>query len=214
MTSRHVPVGTSFRRKYLLPPVACAVVLGFAVPGVAATPAATWPWPFATGKAGKPAGEQPGVFPTTQAEALDRTSVTVPAQLQGAENLLLLSWARDQGPQLDTWTAVGQALQHTQPSVSMYRMPINEPENVAFRWWDDASLRAAETDPQLLHYDVPLYTDKAELMRAIGLPADEHKVIALLVDRAGHILWKAQGPSNQASRAALLSAAAAAQIAH
>lgn len=209
-----MPKGNGFESKYLLRQVANAiVVLGFALPCVAASPTSNWVWPFSTDKTTKPSGDQPGIFPSIQAEALDRTDITVPGQLQGAQNLLLLSWARDQGPQLDSWTAVGQALQHTQPSFSMYRMPVNDPENIVFRWWDDASLRAAETDPQLLHYDIPLYTNKSALMQAIGLTPNEHEVVALLIDRSGHILWKSQGPSTQASRSALLNAAAA-QIAH
>lgn len=142
-----------------------------------------------------------------QAEALDKTSILVPTQLQGRLNLLLLSWARDQSPELDTWTAVGQALQHSHTDFRVYRMPVSQEENFIFQWWDNASLRAAETDPELLHWDVPLYTDKAALMRAIGLPKDEKQVVALLVDPSGKILWKAQGASTELTRSSLIQAA-------
>lgn len=150
-----------------------------------------------------------GIFPTLTTEALDKTQLTVPAQLEGKQNLLLLSWARDQAPQLDTWTAVGQALLHTNFDLRVYRMLVSAPENALFRWWDNASLRAAETDPELLHWNVPIYTDKAALRRAIGIPGDDHAVVALLVDRSGHVLWKAQGTSTAASRASLLATAQA-----
>jgi hypothetical protein len=149
----------------------------------------------------------PGYFPSIDTEALDKTPLHLPSQLEGKLNLLLLSWARDQQPQVDTWTAAGQALQHTHEDFRVYRMPVNDNENFIFRWWDSASLRAGETDPQLLHWDVPLYTDKATLVRAIGLPHDEHKIVAILVDPSGHILWKFQGPSTPQSRAGLLAAA-------
>ncbi len=149
------------------------------------------------------------VFPTLSAEALDRTQLLLPAQLEGKQNLLLLSWARDQASQLDTWTAVAQALQHSSFDFRVYRMLVSVPENTLFRWWDSASLRAAETDPELLHWDVPIYTDKIALRRSLGLSSDDHLVAAVLVDRSGHVLWKTQGPSTEQSRAALLAAAKA-----
>ncbi len=150
---------------------------------------------------------QPGVLPTIAAEALDKTTLTLPAQLEGRQNLLLLSWARDQKTQLDTWTAVSQALQHTQADFRVYRMLVSMPENALYRWWDNASLRTQETDPDLLHWSVPLYTDKVALRQALGIAANEHAVAAVLVDRAGHVLWKAQGASTAATRASLLEAA-------
>ncbi len=149
---------------------------------------------------------QAGVLPAISAEALDKSEITLPAQLAGRQNLLLLSWARDQTTQLDTWTAVAQALQHTHVDFRVYRMLVSMPENALYRWWDNASLRAQETDPDLLHWDVPLYTDKAALRRALGISADEHTIVAVLVDRAGRVLWKAQGPSTAATRAGLLAA--------
>lgn len=149
------------------------------------------------------------VFPTIAAESLDRTSILLPSQLEGTENLLLLSWARDQGPQLDTWTAVSQAMQHSDAGFRVYKMLVSAPENILYRWWETASLRADETDPELLHWNIPLYTDKTALRRSLGLENDEHSVAALLVDKAGHVLWKAEGPSTASTRAALLAAAVA-----
>ncbi len=152
---------------------------------------------------------QPAAFPTIAAESLDKMPILLPSQLEGTQNLLLLSWARDQGPQLDTWTAVAQALQHTDAGFHMYKMLVSAPENALYRWWEIASLRADETDPELLHWSVPLYTDKAALRRSLGLGNNEHSVVALLVDKAGHVLWRAEGPSTAETRATLLAAAGA-----
>jgi hypothetical protein len=143
-----------------------------------------------------------GNFPTITAQALDKSSITFPSQLQGKLNLLLLSWARDQAP-----NAVAQALLHSDLSLRVYRIPVNDPENFLFRWWDSASLRTDETDPELLHWIVPIYTDKAKLRRALNIPANDHQVLVLLVDRSGRVLWKSQGPSTPSSRQSLRAAA-------
>ena len=152
-----------------------------------------------------------GILPSITAEALDKTPLIVPSGLEGRQNLLLLSWARDQASQIDTWTAVAQALQHTDFNFRVYRMLISAPENALFRWWDNASLRAGETDPELLHWDVPLYTEEAMLRRALGLDVHDQSIVAVLVDRSGKILWKALGPSTSSSRAGLLAASQSAR---
>ncbi len=162
----------------------------------------------ATAAAQASASPAASVLPPISAQALDKTPIAMPAQLEGRRNLLLLSWARDQGPQIDTWTAVAQALEHTYPDDRVYRMPVSPPENALSRWWDSSSLRNAETDPELLHWTVPLYTDRAALRHALGLSENTRLVAAVLVDRTGRVLWKAQGPSTTASREGLLAAAA------
>ncbi len=145
-------------------------------------------------------------FPKIAAQALDKTPITLPMELAGKQNLLLLSWTRDQAGQLDTWNAVGQALVHAYPDVRVYRMPVSPPENALYRWWDNSSLRSAETDPEMLRCTVPLYIDKIALRRDLGLPGNDHLIAALLVSRSGQVLWKAQGPSTPAERASLLNA--------
>ena len=152
-----------------------------------------------------------GAFPSITAEALDKTTINLPSQLQGSVNLLLLSWARDQAPQVETWNAVSQALLHTYPSFRVYRIPVSEPENFLFRWWDSASLRTDETDPELLHWIVPIYTDKANLRHSLHVQANDHQVLVLLVDRSGRVLWRAQGPSTAANRQSLRMAAQSSQ---
>ena len=155
--------------------------------------------------------QPPDSLPVIAAEALDKTPLSLPSGLEGRQNLLLLSWARDQASQVESWTAVAQALQHADFDFRVYRMLVSAPENALFRWWDNASLRAGETDPELLHWDVPIYTDEAALRRSLGLDAKEHSIAAILVDRSGKVLWKALGPSTAAARSSLLAASQSAR---
>ncbi len=148
---------------------------------------------------------QPTLLALT-ADAMDKTTLTLPAQLEGRQNLLLINWARDQQQQAESWQAVGQALVHLDPDTRVYTLYVNEPENALFRWWNNASLRETQTDPELLHSTLAVYTNGDKLRGTLGLP-DAHNVAALLVDRSGRVLWKASGASTQESRAALLAAA-------
>jgi hypothetical protein len=147
-----------------------------------------------------------GIFPNVTAEALDKEKIALPAGLEGQTNLLLLSFARDQENQLETWTAAAQALQHTDFNFRAYRIPVSDRANLLFRWWANASLRSDETDPESWHWVVPIYVDKAPLREQLGI-ADEKSVVALLVDRSGRVLWRATGASSSATRASLAAAA-------
>jgi hypothetical protein len=172
-----------------------ALLAGVRVAGAGEGPGGAW----AAG------ASQPPVFPPVSAEALDKQRVDLPTGLEGQVNLLLLSFARDQANQVDTWTAEAQALQHTNFGFRAYRVPVAERENALFRWWANASLRSDETDPELWHWVVPLYVEKVRFRAQLGI-ADEKSVVALLVDRQGKILWRATGASSPGARAALAAA--------
>lgn len=137
---------------------------------------------------------------------MDKTTVQLPSGLAGNENLLLLSWARDQHEQVESWTAVAQALQHLHADARVYTVLVSPRENPLFRWWDDTSLRASQTDPDLLPWTLALYTDEGALRRALALP-NTRQVVALLVARGGRVLWLAEGAPTPKSRASLLAAA-------
>lgn len=149
----------------------------------------------------------PDSFPEVTAEALDRTAVVLPKGFEGDRNLIFLFWARNQEQQIDTWTTAAQALLHNSADLRVYRMLVSPRENSLYRWWDNNSLRTAETDPEMLHWTVPLYTDKAELRRSLGLSEDERNIAVMLLDRSGRVLWKSHGAATGASRAGLFAAA-------
>ncbi len=148
---------------------------------------------------------QAASFPAVSAEALDKQRVNLPEGLEGQVNLLLLSFAPDQANQVESWTAEAQALQHTNFGFRAYRVPVAERENALFRWWANASLRSGETDPELWHWVVPLYVEKARFRAQLGI-ADEKSVVALLVDKQGRILWRATGAASAGARASLAAA--------
>ncbi len=152
--------------------------------------------------------QKPVRFPTVSAYNLDKVHVTLPADLDGERNLLLLSFASEQAPQVESWNAVAQALEHMQPHFRTYRLPVAETENALYRWWGNASLRGNETDPEMWRWTVPLYLDTAAFRAALGIPGSRNAVV-LLVDKSGRVLWRAAGASTPELRSALTAAAAA-----
>jgi len=151
---------------------------------------------------------KPVVFPSIPSYALDKNKVTLPNDLVGQLNLLLISFQPEQQKQIDTWMPLAQALQHTNFNFRWYRLPVTEHENFVFRWWENSSMRSEETDPETWPWIVPLYTDKTQFRNTLQIP-NEKNIVALLVDKQGRVLWRASGALTQDQRASLTAAVAA-----
>ncbi|HEX3472182.1 MAG TPA: hypothetical protein VHT28_13445 [Silvibacterium sp.] len=157
--------------------------------------------------------QKPAVFPAITSYSLDKAKVNLPADLAGQANLLLISFEPEQQKEIDTWLPVAEALQHTNFSFRWYRLPVSDRENFIFRWWGNSSMRSDETDPETWPWIVPLYVNKDEFKNALQIQ-NEREIVALLVDKQGHVLWRSSGPLTPISRASLTAALASATGPH
>jgi hypothetical protein len=149
------------------------------------------------------------VFPAISAYNLDKVKVTIPAEFEGKVNLLLISFEAEQAKDIDTWMPLAQALQHMNFDFRYYKLPVSNPENAIYRWWDSSSMRSVETDPVMWHWIIPLYINKDEFRRSLMIQ-NEKEIVAMLVDKAGHVLWKATGRLNEDNKSSLTAAVATA----
>jgi len=156
---------------------------------------------------------KPAVFPSITSYSLDKAKVNLPADLARQANLLLISFEPEQQKEVNTWMTLAQALQHTNFNFRWYRLPVEEHENSVFRWWENSSMRSEETDPETWPWIIPLYVNKDEFRKALQIP-NEREIVALLVDKQGHVLWRASGALTPINRASLTSALAAATGMH
>lgn len=152
------------------------------------------------------AAQAQGTFPRLTGYSLDKQKVKLPDGMAGSIDLLLISFAPEQQKDVDSWLEAAQALQHTNFQFRYYELPVEGRENFVFRWWDTSSLRSNETDPQTWPWIVPLFVDRGKLAHELEIP-NTKQVVALLVDRQGHILWRASGPMTPDKRTALMAAA-------
>lgn len=153
--------------------------------------------------------QKPAVFPPLTAYSLDKQKVDMPSAFEGQLDLLMISFQPEQHKDIETWLPVAQAVQHSNFNFRYYGLRVSSRENILFRWWEVSSMRSDETDPETLHWIVPLYLDKDEFRRSLNIPS-ENQVAILLSDKQGHILWRAYGPLTTENKASLNAALAAA----
>jgi len=149
---------------------------------------------------------KPAEFPSVTSWSLDKQKVILPSGLEGQTDFLILSFALEQKKDVDSWMPTAQALQHSNFQFRYYQLPVAERENFVFRWWETSSMRSDETDPVAWHWIVPLFVDRQKFLKDLDIP-NEKQIVVLLVDRQGHILWRASGAMTEDKRAALMASA-------
>jgi hypothetical protein len=149
---------------------------------------------------------QPATFPSITSYSLDKEKITLPGELQGQIDLLLLSFRAEQQNDINSWMPAAQALQHLNFQFRYYQLPVAEKENAIFRWWETSSMRSDQSDPEALRWIVPIWVDRRKFFQDIAIPNDK-QVVVLLVDRQGKVLWRSSGPLTPDKRTALMNAA-------
>ncbi len=149
---------------------------------------------------------KPAIFPPVTSYSLDKQKVSLPGELAGQTNLLIVSFKAEQEQDVDSWLPAAEALQHSNFQFRYYQIPVAEKENFVFRWWESSSMRSDQTDPETWHWIIPLWVDRRKFLEDLQIPNDK-QVVALLIDRQGHVLWRSSGPMSPEKRASLMSTA-------
>ena len=131
-------------------------------------------------------------FPTIHASNLERRAFRLPSDFEGERNLVLIAFERDQQENVQTWMPEVKRLLRTYPKLRFYELPAIRRGNPLFRSWIDNAMRAGIPDRETREQTITLYLDKSAFREALGLP-HEQNIYALLVDRTGRILWRADG---------------------
>ena len=131
-------------------------------------------------------------FPTVQGTNLEHRTFRLPADFAGERNLVVVAFQREQQEQVATWTPFIQRLLARETGLRFYEVPTTQRGNPLFRFWVDRGMRSGIADRTQREQTITLFLNKAAFRQQLGLP-DEHTIYALLVDRAGHVLWRTEG---------------------
>ncbi|KPL23099.1 MAG: hypothetical protein AMJ93_05455 [Anaerolineae bacterium SM23_84] len=131
-------------------------------------------------------------FPKVTGKNLLREQVTLPEDLNGDLNVLVIAFQRWHQHMIETWVPFLRELEQTLPRVRYYELPTLERFNALSRTVINEGMRAGISDPLARERTVTLYVDKATFRRTLDLP-DENTIYLLLVDLTGRIVWRAEG---------------------
>ncbi len=131
-------------------------------------------------------------FPTVSGSNLQRARLTLPQDLQGELNLVLIAFQQWQQAQVDTWVPFARQLEEAYPAVRYYELPTIQRLNTLARTFINEGMRAGIPDLVARERTITLYLDKKAFREALQLPGEDD-IHVLLLDRQGRVLWRAEG---------------------
>ncbi|MGC1781064.1 MAG: hypothetical protein WA708_00930 [Acidobacteriaceae bacterium] len=149
-----------------------------------------------------------GRFPTIQATSLEKTHMNLPQDFAGQLDFVVISFAREQQKEVDTWIPVARQIQSAHSNFAYYELFTMSRENFLSRWWFDAALRSDTSDKDMRKRILTAYLNKHKFQQSLHI-SSEKEIVAILVDKAGKIYWRGDGAASDASRLSLRSALAA-----
>ena len=144
-------------------------------------------------------------FPKLTATNLENREFHLPQDFAGERNLVLIAFQRDQQKSLDTWLREMPRFQQADAGFQYYELPTIDRLNGLARWFIDSGMRRGIPDKNARARTITLYIDKKPFEESLQLPT-EQTVYALLVDRSGKVLWRAEGPFDESKGEGLLKA--------
>ena len=146
--------------------------------------------------------QTPAKFPELKASNLESREFNLPHDFGGERNLVLIAFQREQQEQLDTWLKEMNRFQEADPGFQYYELPTIDKLNPLMRWFIDTGMRRGIPDKNARARTITLYIDKKPFAESLQLPT-EKTVYALLVDRSGNVLWRAEGTFDEAKGVSL-----------
>jgi hypothetical protein len=130
-------------------------------------------------------------FPTIPARNLHGRAVTLPAELEGEQRILLIAFQRWQQNLIDSWVPFLEELEAARPEARYYELPIIRELPGLVQNFIDEGMRAGIPDPATRERTLTAYVDKTTFREALDLP-HEDTIYVLLLD-GGEVRWRAGG---------------------
>lgn len=139
-----------------------------------------------------------GIFPRAVGRNLEGWKFTLPFDLEGKRNVVVIAFKREQQADVDTWMPFLGEVSASHPELRVYEIPTLARGYRLMQSVIDGGMRRGIPDPAVRAATITLYIDKAPFKRALRI-SGEDRIHLLLVDRDGRVYWRAEGPFDPAA---------------
>ena len=144
-------------------------------------------------------------FPAVEGRNLSDRAFALPGAFEGCVNLVFVAFKRHQQDDVDTWLPAAARLAGERATLRYYELPTLARGMRLMRSFIDGGMRSGIPDKAQRDRTITLYIDKDSFRRSLRL-ASEDTVYALVVDRAGRVLARAEGRHTAEKEQALVQA--------
>lgn len=142
-----------------------------------------------------------GHLPRMAAADLNKRQLAFPEDLPAERTLVFVTFTRGQNVDVSHWIE-GMGLRENS-ALAWMRMRVFDIASDNRRSDIENKMQATYTSPDTRATIVPLFTDSEAFASALGLPSHKH-MYAIVINREGHVLARAEGLYSAEKAAALL----------
>jgi hypothetical protein len=147
--------------------------------------------------------EQPK-FPKTETHDLNGRALTLPDDLPANKTILLVAFEREQQADIDSWVS-GLDLRVDGTGMAWLEIPVVGKMPWIGRAFINNGMRGGIPDKAKRAHVTTLYVNQEKWLKSLGL-AGTHQVCVLVIDRAGNVLARQDGPFEKNNSQAILAA--------
>ena len=141
------------------------------------------------------AKEKMKIFPSATGKNLNKVEVSIPENLKGELNLLIVAFQQWQQADANTWVPFLDSLKETHSNFQYYEVPTIRRMNWLYQKVIDGGMRAGIPSIDTREHTITLYIEKSPFKEALGIET-ENEIHLFLVDRKGRIHSDWIGPYN------------------
>ena len=141
-------------------------------------------------------------FPQVSGINLARKRLSLPHDLEGQVNIILVAFQQWQQGEVNTWIPAAQALETSHPDLRYYELPTIRPLNRLAQAFINSGMRSGIPDRLARVRTITLYLDKDAFRQALDMPDEDH-IYVLLLGENGQVLWRERGVFSPDKGAAL-----------
>ncbi len=142
-------------------------------------------------------------FPQVIGDNLSGEEKTIPNDLDGEINIVIIAFQRWQQAWVDSWVPTLEQLKSQYPFLEYYELPTLRRLNFLARRFIDGGMRAGIPSEATRRRTITLYIDKASFKNALSIE-NEDSIYLYVLRRDGEILFQTSGPYSLESEEQLL----------
>ncbi len=131
-------------------------------------------------------------LPRVEGSNLARKKMTFPDDFEGEINLVFVAFQRWHQDVIDEWAPFVEELAQSHANLSFYEFPTLPARGAIYRTFLNEGMRAGIPDKATRARTITLYLDTSAFRKALGIDSDRQMWVYLF-DRAGEVLWRAEG---------------------
>lgn len=142
-------------------------------------------------------------FPEISGSNLEGENYTLPYDLKGELNIIIIPFLRQQQYSVNKWAAYLANVKKSYSFIDFYEVPTLAVGYGLMRFMIDGGMRAGIPNPDTREHTITLYTNKAKFKKKLGIKT-EKKIYLYLVNRKGKILWQSEGEITEEKKNSLV----------